>query len=115
MLPAGAGRFMGRAGVRGAQPAKLIYCGINVVMILIGAVLGRRVFAVFGGLGIAGYLGHLSYRVFKDSLVFPFALSLIGLAIIWLGLIWQRREAEWSARLRGYLPAALRELIEARG
>ncbi len=61
-------------------------------MILIGAVLGRRVFAVFGGLGIAGYLGHLSYRVFKDSLVFPFALSLIGLAIIWLGVIWQRRE-----------------------
>ena len=43
--------------------------------------------SVFGGLGIAGYLGHLSYRVFKDSLVFPFALSLIGLAIIWLGVV----------------------------
>ena len=52
--------------------------------------------------------------MFKDSLVFPFALSLIGLAIIWLGVIWQRREAELSARLRGYPPAALRELIEAR-
>ena len=45
----------------------------------------------------------------------PFALSLIGLAIIWLGMIWQRREAGWSARLRGHLPEALRELIEARG
>jgi len=65
---------------------KLIYCGINIAMILLGAVLGRRVFAVFGGLGIAGYLGHLSYRVFKDSLLFPFALSLIGLVIIWLGV-----------------------------
>ena len=69
---------------------------------------------MFGGLGIAVYLGDLSYRVFKDSLVFPFALSLIGLGIIWLGVLWQRREAEWSARLIGYLPAALRELIEAR-
>jgi len=97
-----------------SELAKLVYCGINVAMILIGAVLGRRVFTVFGGLGVAGYLGHLSYRVFKDSLVFSLALSLIGLAIIWLGVIWQRREAQWSARLRGYLPAALKELITRR-
>src|SRR4051812_33448857 len=93
---------------------KLIYCGINIAMILLGAILGRRVFAVFGGLGIAGYLGHLSYRVFKDSLMFPFALSLIGLAIIWLGVIWQRHEADWSVKLRGYLPRELKELVEAR-
>ena len=93
---------------------KLIYCGINIAMVLLSAILGRRVFAVFGGLGIAGYLGHLSYRVFKDSLMFPFALSLIGLAIIWLGVIWQRHEAEWSIKLRAYLPRDLKELIEAR-
>lgn len=98
----------------GSELGKLAYCGINVVMILAGAVIGRRVFAVFGGLGLAGYLGHLSYRVFRDSLIFPFALSALGLAIIWLGILWQRREVEWSARLRGLLPAALRELIEAR-
>src|SRR6266568_2417926 len=93
---------------------KLAYCGINVLMILIGAALQRRVFAVFGGLGVAGYLGHLSYKVFKDSLIFPLALSVVGLAIIGLGVLWQRREAQWSARLRGFLPAPLRELIEAR-
>ena len=98
----------------GSELGKLAYCGINVLMVLVGAVLGRRVFAVFGGLGIAGYLGHLSWRVFRDSLVFPFALTLIGLGIIWLGVLWQRREAEWSARLRAALPAAVRELIEAR-
>jgi hypothetical protein len=97
-----------------SELSKLAYCGINVLMILIGAVLGRRTFAVFGGLGVAFYLGHLSWRVFKDSLVFPFALSLIGLAIIWLGVVWHRREAQWSARLRGFLPEPVRELIEAR-
>ena len=70
--------------------------------------------AVFGGLGVAGYLGYLAGRVFKDSLLFPFALSLIGLAIIALGVLWQRHEAEWSARLRNTLPKALRELLEAR-
>jgi len=93
---------------------KLLYCMINLGMILAGAVLGRRVFAVFGGLGVAGYLGYLSWRVFKDSLLFPFVLSAIGLGIIWLGVVWQRREGEWSQRLRALLPAALRELIEAR-
>jgi hypothetical protein len=98
----------------GSEWGKLAYCGINVVMILLGAVLGRRVFVVFGGLGVAGYLGHLSYRVFRDSLIFPFALSALGLAIIFLGVLWQRREAALSARLRGLLPTELRELIEAR-
>ena len=97
-----------------SELGKLAYFGINVLMILIGAVLGRRVLAVFGGLGVAFYLGHLSQKVFKDSLLFPFALSLIGLAIIGLGVLWQRREAQLSARLRGFLPAPLRELIEAR-
>jgi hypothetical protein len=97
-----------------SELGKLAYCGINVLMILIGAVLGRRVFAVFGGLGVALYLGHLSQKVFKDSLLFPFALSLIGLAIIWLGVLWQRREAQLTASLRAFLPGSLRELIEAR-
>src|SRR6266702_2180807 len=98
----------------GSELGKLAYCGINVLMILIGAALQRRVFAVFGGLGVAGYLGYLSYKVFKDSMIFPLALSVVGLAIIGLGVLWQRREAQWSARLRGFLPAPLRELIEAR-
>jgi len=98
----------------GSEWGKFLYCMINVGMVLLGAVLGRRVFAVFGGLGVAGYLGYLAERVFKDSLLFPFALSLIGLAIIGLGVLWQRREALWSARLQGFLPQALRELLQAR-
>jgi hypothetical protein len=98
----------------GNELGKLAYCGINLAMILVGAVLNRRVFAVFGGLGIAGYLGYLSWRVFRDSLMFPFALSALGLAIIWLGVLWSRREAAWSARARSFLPVPLRELIEAR-
>jgi hypothetical protein len=98
----------------GSELGKFLYCMINVMMVLAGAVLGRRVFAVFGGLGIAGYLGYLSWRVFQDSLVFPVALTALGLAIVWLGVLWQRREAQWAALLRGFLPGELRELLAAR-
>ena len=97
-----------------SELGKFLYCMINVGMILTGAVLGRRVFAVFGGLGVAFYLGHLSQKVFKDSLLFPFALTAIGLAVIWAGVLWQRHEVQWSARLRAVLPKALSELLEAR-
>jgi len=97
-----------------SEVGKAIYCAINLTMILIGAILGRRVFAVFGGLGVAMYLGHLSYKVFRDSLLFPFALTIIGLAVIAIGVMWQRREKEWSSAARAFLPGEIRELIEAR-
>jgi hypothetical protein len=80
-------------------------------MIAIGAM---SLFMTLGWNALGGYLGHLSYRVFKDSPVFPFALSLSGLAIIRLGVIWQRREAEFSVKSRGCLPQELRELVGAR-
>lgn len=93
---------------------KFIYLCINLVMIIVGAMLSRRVFAVFGGLGSAGYVGHLAYQVFKDSMVFPFVLTIIGLGIIYLGILWQRREQAISSRLRALLPVPLRELVESR-
>jgi hypothetical protein len=93
---------------------KFIYFCINILMIAIGAMLSRRVFAVFGGLGSAGYIGYLADKVFKDSILFPFVLSAIGLGVIYLGTVWQRHEQEISLRLRTLLPVPLRELIEQR-
>jgi len=93
---------------------KLAYCLVNVLMIGIGAALSRRVFAVFGGFGLAGYLGHLSYTVFRDSLMFPVALTAIGIAIIAAGVFWQRREAAIGASLREWLPDPVRILVERR-
>lgn len=97
-----------------SELSKLGYCAINLGLIGVGAVLSRRVFAVFGGFGVAGYLGHLAYTVFGDSLWFPFALTLIGLAVIGAGILWQRHEQALTERLRRRLPAPLRELIESR-
>jgi hypothetical protein len=93
---------------------KIVYLCINLTMILVGATLSRRVFAVFGGLGAAGYLGHLAYDVFKDSMMFPFVLTIIGLGVVYLGIVWQRQEETISGALRGLLPVPMRELIERR-
>ena len=93
---------------------KFIYLCINLMMIVAGAMISRRVFAVFGGLGAAGYLGHLAYDVFKDSMMFPFVLTIMGLVVIFLGIVWQRHEEAISNRLRGLLPLPIRELIERR-
>lgn len=98
----------------GSELGKFIYMLINVGLLVVGAVLGRRVFAVFGGIGIAVYLGHLADKVFKDSLLFPFALTAIGLGIVAAGIWWQRNEARLSAWVRGRLPAGWRELLETR-
>lgn len=97
-----------------SELGKLGYFAINLTMIAAGAILSRRVFVVFGGLGVAIYLGQLAHGLFEDSLIFPFALTLIGLGIIGLGLLWQRHEAAISRTLRSVLPQPLRELIENR-
>ena len=97
-----------------SELAKLGYCAINLGLIGAGIVLARRTFAVFGGLGVAAYLGHLAHDVFRDSLLFPFALTLIGLAIIAAGVAWQRHEAELEARLRPLLPERLAAAIDRR-
>ena len=97
-----------------SELGKFAYLCVNLLLIGVGAVLARRVFVVFGALGAAGYVGHLAYQVFKDSLVFPFLLTAVGFFVIYLGLLWQRHEQGIAARLRALLPAALRELVECR-
>ena len=97
-----------------SELGKLAYCGVNLLLIAIGAALSRRVFAIFGALGVAGYLGHLSHTVFRDSMLFPVALTAIGLGIVGCGILWQRNEHRLGAWLRRWLPDPFRELVERR-
>jgi len=91
-----------------SEIGKFIYFLINVAMLLFGAAIERRIYTVFGALGIAAYLGHLSYKVFKDSLIFPVALMLIGLGVVWLGVLWQRHETAINSALQRWVPKRLR-------
>jgi len=97
-----------------SELSKFIYFCINLLMIGTGVLLVRRVFVVFGALGSCGYLGHLASDVFKDSWLFPMALTAIGLGIIYLGVIWQKHENAITQKARSYLPLPLKELLESK-
>ncbi len=109
----GALMFWGGLSLRdsGSEWGKLGYAAINVVMVFLGTAIGRRVFTVLGALGVAGYLGYLSYQVFEDSLMFPFALTLLGLGVVAVGIWWQRHEEELHDRLSAWVPAGLRDTV----
>lgn len=92
---------------------KAMYCLLNVGLLLLSIILVRRAYALFGALGVTAYLGHLADVVFKNSLLFPFALSLIGVAVIAAGLLYHRKQEAISAWLAANLPEAILKLRPA--
>lgn len=95
----------------GGELGKFLYCLINIAMIFISVMIHRKVFIVFGGLGVFGYLGYLSSNVFRDFIGFTFALTILGLAIIGAGLFYSRNREYFESiperipdHLKRYLP-----------
>ena len=95
-----------------SETAYFFYFCINFLLIVTGVILIRRVFVLFGGLGIANYLGHLAYSVFQDDWLFPIALTAIGLIIVYLGTLWQKNEVVIREKLLELLPKSLRGMID---
>lgn len=83
---------------------KFLYAVVNVALIGLGVFLGRRVFLVFGAMGVYAYLGHLALKIFADSLLFPVVLVAFGLSIIGSGILLYRHGKTWETRLTSMLP-----------
>lgn len=90
---------------------KLAYAGLNVVFIAFGVLLQRRVFVVYGAIGANWYLYHLSDRVFRDSLAFPFVLTLLGLGIIAAAVQAQKNWLKLDGWVQSVTPSWLRDLL----
>lgn len=90
---------------------KLVYCCINVILMGVSVLLQRRVFIVFGGIGVSIYLGHLAYDVFESELLFAFALSGVGLAVIALGLQYHRHKDTIERKMMEMLPEILKRTL----
>jgi hypothetical protein len=99
----------------GSEFARFLYLLLNVGLIALSVLLERRVFLVFGSLGVFGYLGYESWHTFQDSIAFPFALSGIGLLILFLGVKYARHRQQIDSRLNALVPDWLeRRLPRAR-
>ena len=98
----------------GSEVSKAFYCLINVALVVIAVLLRQRSFLVFGALGVLGYVGHLAYTIFEDSLAFPVVLTGIGVGIIYLGVLYQRNSPRLAEYAQTHLPAPLHDLIPPR-
>ena len=96
-----------------SELGKAIYALINVVLLVASVFLQRRAYAAFGAMGVAGYLGYLSGQVFQDWLLYPFALSLVGLLILGAGVLYYRHQDKIEEGLRSSLPEWLKRLRPA--
>ncbi len=94
----------------GSELGKALYCLLNIGLLGAAVVLSRKTYAVFGALGVSFYLGYLAELVFRNSLLFPFALSLIGLGVLGCGLLYRRKQAEIEAWIAANVPAAILRL-----
>jgi hypothetical protein len=67
-----------------------------------------------GALGVNADLVPLAWRVFKDSVLFPFALTAMGLSVIWGAVQYQRNRQAIDAFVLSLIPNAVRDLLPQR-
>jgi uncharacterized membrane protein YiaA len=87
----------------GSQLAKFGYFLAHLALIVVSLLLRRKVFLVFGAIGVFGYLSNEAYTYFRDSVAFPFVLSLIGIALIFGAMQYKKNEAMLQQRIRALL------------
>ena len=65
---------------------------MNIIFIIVGVVCSRIIFLIYGTIGCVNYVMHLGFDVFAKSIGFPFILSLVGLGLIVLGVIFKKNQ-----------------------
>ncbi|MCL2184369.1 MAG: hypothetical protein FWB86_00750 [Treponema sp.] len=90
---------------------KFIVLGIaNLILIFVSLFLNRNAFLVFGTIGLIQFLSRLSWKYFEDSVIFPFALTIIGVLLIVLGIYFQKNRKNIEEKLIKKLPSYILKL-----
>lgn len=84
--------------------SKFGYLVIHVALVVISLLLRRKVFVVFGAIGVFGYLSNEAYTHFRNSVAFPFVLSLVGIALIALAMLYKKNEAALQEMTSNWVP-----------
>jgi hypothetical protein len=96
---------------QGNELARFGYFSLNVALMLLSVLLNRKIFTVYGAIGVVGYLGHLAWSVFENTTLFPIALSLMGLSIIFIGIKYHKNSEAIDRAILGLVPTALRKWL----
>jgi hypothetical protein len=86
-----------------SELSKFGYLLIHIALVGISLLLKRKVFLAFGAIGIFGYLSNEGYTHFRNSVAFPFVLSVIGIVLIFLAMQYKRNEAALQERAATWL------------
>lgn len=97
----------------GGELGKAIYALVNVGLMFTSVLLSRRVFLVFGSIGVLYYLGHLA-SFLAGSILSPFALIFFGIVVIWAGVKYHKNQAAIDGFVLGLVPASLRDRLPGR-
>ncbi len=73
----------------------------NVLLILFSVFIKRNVFLVFGTIGLTEFLSRLSWKFFRGSVFFPFALTIIGVLLILSGIFFQKNRKKIDEYITG--------------
>eukprot|EP01119_Soliformovum_irregulare_P017628 TRINITY_DN5267_c0_g1_i5.p1 TRINITY_DN5267_c0_g1~~TRINITY_DN5267_c0_g1_i5.p1 ORF type:complete len:825 (-),score=158.61 TRINITY_DN5267_c0_g1_i5:12-2465(-) len=85
------------------SPWKFLFLLGNVSVILLSLVIDGQLLTLVGGIGIFILISHLSL-VFRNSMLFPFILSVVGLLLIYGGLQIQKYHTHLHEVAEKFLP-----------
>jgi len=98
----------------GGELGKLVYFGINVLLMVVSVVLARRVLLIAGAIGSIYYVGHVLFSLFSNSLAFPLALIAVGVGVIFLGIQYRRRQVAIEGYVLSLVPASWQRFLPKR-
>jgi len=91
--------------------SRLIFLGlVNILLILFALFINRNTFLVFGAIGLIQFLSRLAWVFFQGSIFFPFALTIIGLLLISLGIYFQKNRKRVQENIINKLPVSILNL-----
>lgn len=93
---------------------RFFYLLINLALILLSILLQRTVFLVLGILGVLLYIASIFYKYFSESFSFPIILSLIGVLVIFLGILYHKNRAKIESSIIGLLPPNVQKWLPRR-
>jgi len=96
---------------RGSEWGRFLYCLVNLFLMILSVLLNRRVFIVFGSIGVFGYLGYLSHHLFRNSVFYPFGLTLLGILVIYLGVQYQKHRQRLEMWIINFIPPSARKYL----